>query len=152
VNKVKCLAIDVGDASVGVAVSDELAITARGLFTIKRTSDKDDIRKILEITREEGAKAIVVGLPLNLNGSDSVQTIKVRDFADKLANSLRSNAMADVEVILHDERFTTKIAERALIEANMSRKKRAKIIDKQAAVVILQSYIDTTRGGIGAPT
>jgi putative Holliday junction resolvase len=139
------LALDVGDVSIGVAVSDELGITARGLFTLKRTNIKADMREILETVRKEGAGAVVVGLPINLNGTDSIQTGKVREFATRLGNSLRSNAMADVEVILHDERFTTKIAERALIEADMSRKKRAKIIDKQAAIVILQSYLDSMR-------
>jgi putative Holliday junction resolvase len=141
----KCLALDVGDVSIGVAVCDELGIAARGLFTIKRTNLKTDTQKILETAKGEGVGTVVVGLPVNLNGTDSVQTGKVRDFATKLGNSLRSNAMADVKVVLHDERFTTKIAERALIEANMSRKKRAKIIDKQAAVVILQSYLESAR-------
>jgi putative Holliday junction resolvase len=139
------LALDVGDATIGVAVSDELGITARGLFTIKRTNIKADMREILETARGESVRAVVVGLPINLNGTDSIQTGKVRDFVVRLENSLRSNAMADVEVILHDERFTTKIAERVLIEADMSRKKRAKIIDKQAAIVILQSYLDSRR-------
>jgi len=88
---------------------------------------------------------VVVGLPINLNGTDSIQTKKVRDFTSKLENKLRSNAMADIEVALHDERFTTKIAERALIEADMSRKKRAEIIDRQAAIVILQSYLEGKR-------
>jgi putative Holliday junction resolvase len=146
VNDRRCLALDVGDATIGVAVSDELGIIARGLFTVRRTDIKSDIRKIMETVRGEGAKAVVVGLPLNLDGTDSVQTEKTRDFAKRLGNSLRSNALADVEVILHDERFTTKIAERVLIEADMSRKKRAAVIDKQAAVIILQSYLDSVRG------
>jgi putative Holliday junction resolvase len=140
------MALDVGDATIGVALSDELGITARGLFTIERTSHKADMRKILETIGEQGAGTVVVGLPVNLNGSDSVQTEKVRDFTTRLENYLRSNAMADVNVALHDERFTTKIAERVLIEADMSRAKRAKIIDKQAAVVILQSYLESIRG------
>ncbi|MDR1496766.1 MAG: Holliday junction resolvase RuvX [Clostridiales Family XIII bacterium] len=139
------LALDVGDATIGVALSDELGITARGLFTIQRTDVKSDMRKIMETVKEEGARAVVVGLPLNLDGSDSVQTQKTRDFAAKLGNRLRSNAMADVDVVLYDERFTTKMAERVLIEADMSRKKRAKIIDKQAAVIILQSYLESVR-------
>jgi putative Holliday junction resolvase len=145
VKNIKSLALDVGDVSIGVAVSDELGITARGLFTIKRTNIKADMREILETAKGEGVSAVVVGLPINLDGTDSIQTGKVRDFAVRLGNSLRSNAMADVEVVLHDERFTTKIAERVLIEADMSRKKRAKIIDKQAAIVILQSYLDSKR-------
>ncbi|MDR2163703.1 MAG: Holliday junction resolvase RuvX [Clostridiales Family XIII bacterium] len=141
----KRLALDVGDATIGVAISDVLGITARGLFTLKRTNYRSDIQQIMETVKGEDAGAIVVGLPINLDGTDSVQTAKVRDFATKLRNRMRSNAMADVEVILHDERFTTKIAERALIEADMSRAKRAKIIDSQAAVVILQSYLESLR-------
>jgi putative Holliday junction resolvase len=144
-NKGRILALDVGDATIGVAISDDLGITARGLFTIQRTNHKADTQKILETIREEGAVAVVVGLPINLNGTDSVQTTKVRDFKSKLENKLRSNAMADIEVLFHDERFTTKIAEQALIEADMSRKKRAKIIDRQAAIVILQSYLEGKR-------
>jgi putative Holliday junction resolvase len=141
------LALDVGDATIGVAISDGLGITARGLFTIRRTNLKADTQKILETIREEGATAVVVGLPINLNGTDSVQTTKVRDFTSKLESKLRSNGMADIEIALHDERFTTKIAEQVLIEANMSRKKRAEIIDRQAAIVILQSYLEGKRSG-----
>jgi putative Holliday junction resolvase len=141
----KRLALDVGDATIGVAISDELGVTARGLLTIKRTNHRADMQQILEIVKGEGAGAVVVGFPINLDGTDSIQTVKTREFAERLGNSLRSNAMADVAVILHDERFTTKIAEMALIEANMSRAKRAKIIDRQAAVVILQSYLEGIR-------
>jgi putative Holliday junction resolvase len=144
-NSGRILALDVGDATIGVAISDDLGITARGLFTIRRTNQKADTQKILETIKEEGATAVVVGLPINLNGTDSIQTKKVRDFTSKLENKLRSNAMADIEVVLHDERFTTKIAERVLIEADMSRKKRAEIIDRQAAIVILQSYLEGKR-------
>jgi putative Holliday junction resolvase len=142
---IRRVALDIGDVSIGVAVSDELGVTARGVLTIKRTNFRSDIQKIMETIRGEGAGAVVVGFPLNLNGTDSIQTEKVRDFAARLENHLRSNAMADVAVILHDERFTTKIAERVLIEADLSRKKRAKIIDQQAAAVILQGYLDTLR-------
>jgi putative Holliday junction resolvase len=144
-NKGRIIALDVGDATIGVAVCDDLGITARGLFTIERASFKGDARKIMGTVREQGARAVVVGLPLNLDGSDSVQTEKVRDFAHRLGNMLRGNSMADIEIILHDERFSTKIAERVLIEADMSRAKRKTIIDKQAAVVILQDYLEIAR-------
>jgi putative Holliday junction resolvase len=142
----RILALDVGDKTIGVAVSDELGIIARGLFTLKRISEKKDIRKILETIAEQGAGAVVVGLPLNLNGSDSVQTQKVRAFADDLTDALRGRGRADIGVKLHDERFTTKIAEQALIDANVRRAKRKTLIDKQAAVVILQSYLDCAVG------
>jgi putative Holliday junction resolvase len=138
------LALDVGDKTIGIALSDELGITARGLFTLERVSDKKDTGKILALVCEHDCGAVVVGLPINLNGTDSVQTQKVREFAARLENKLRSNGKADVPVILHDERFTTKIAERVLIEADVSRKKRKEVIDKQAAVVILQSYLRET--------
>jgi putative Holliday junction resolvase len=143
--KARVLALDVGDATIGVAVSDGLGITARGLFTLERTNYREDSQKLLETVVEQGARAVVIGLPLNLNGTDSIQTEKVRDFAARFENKLRSNALADVEVILYDERFTTKIAERVLIEADVSRKKRARVIDKQAAVVILQGYLEGLR-------
>jgi putative Holliday junction resolvase len=145
VNGIRRLALDVGDVSIGVAVSDELGVTARGILTIKRTNFRADVQKIMETIKGEGAGAVIVGLPLNLDGTDSIQTEKVRDFKERLENYLRSNAMANVEVIWQDERFTTKIAERTLIEADMSRKKRARIIDQQAAAVILQGYLDAHR-------
>jgi len=136
------LALDVGDKRIGVAVSDELGIIARGLDTIDRISIKKDTDKILELIKEHKTEGIIIGLPLNLDGSDSVQTTKTREFATKIEDKLRSNSLADVKVILHDERFTTKIAEQALIECDVRREKRSSIIDKQAAVVILQSWLD----------
>jgi putative Holliday junction resolvase len=139
------LALDVGDKTIGVALSDELGITARGLFALERVSPKRDTGKILALLEEYACGAVVVGLPINLNGTDSLQTVKVREFAVRLENKLRSNGKSDVPVILHDERFTTKIAEQALIEANMRREKRRAIIDQQAAVVILQSYLESQR-------
>ena len=142
----RSLALDVGDKRIGVAISDELGVTARGIFVIERTSDKSDTSRILEAVRENGAARVVVGLPLNLNGTDSLQTGKVREFAAKLENKLRSNGMPDIKVILHDERFTTKIAESVLIEADMRREKRREIIDSQAAAVILQSWLNSNMG------
>jgi putative Holliday junction resolvase len=142
--------LDVGDKTIGVALSDELEITARGLFTLERVSDKKDAGKLLTLVEEHGCGAVVIGLPINLNGSDSKQTLKVRTFAVRMENMLRSNGKSNVPVILHDERFTTKIAEKVLIEANMSREKRRTIIDKQAAVVILQSYLSSRHNRNGA--
>ena len=84
-------------------------------------------------------------MPLNLDGSDSGQTEKVREFANLLGNKLRSTGLQDVNIIFRDERFTTKIAENILIEADVSRKKRKAVIDKQAAVIILQSYLDSIK-------
>lgn len=139
----RIISLDVGDKTVGVAVSDELLITAQGLSTLERTGIKKDTGRILELVKEYGCSAVVIGLPLNLDGSDSVQTEKVREFASALKNKLRSNALENVDIVFQDERFTTSIAERVLIEADMSRKKRKTVIDKQAAVIILQSYLDS---------
>jgi len=139
----RSLALDIGDKRIGVAISDELGVTARGLFAIERKSLKEDTGRILDLVKEYEAENIVAGLPLNLSGSDSKQTEKVRDFTEKLGNKLRSSGMSNVKLILHDERFTTKIAESALIEADMRREKRRKIIDQQAAAIILQSWLDS---------
>ena len=88
---------------------------------------------------------MVIGLPLNLNGTYSVQTEKVREFRTMLENKMRSTGKQKVNVVWQDERFTTVMAERVLIDAHVSRKKRKDVIDKQAAVIIMQSYLDSQR-------
>ena len=135
------LALDVGDKTIGVAVSDPLGITAQGLTTIERIGIKKDTDKVVALIREYDCDTVVIGLPLNLNGSDSIQTEKVREFRSRLENKLRSNALAYICVDWQDERFTTVIAEDVLIAADLSRAKRKKVIDKQAAVLILQSWL-----------
>lgn len=139
------IALDVGDKTIGVALSDELGLTGQGLMTIERIGIKKDTDAVLALIREYSCDTVVVGLPLNLNGTDSVQTEKVRAFREKLENKLRSSGMADVRVVWQDERFTTVIAEDVLISADVSRKKRKEVIDKQAAVLIMQSWLDTER-------
>jgi putative Holliday junction resolvase len=133
----------VGDVRIGVAVSDPLGVTAQGLFVLERVGIRKDTTKIMETVREHGCSRVVVGLPLKLDGTDSPQTEKVRAFADALGNKLRSNGLADVEIVFHDERFSTKIAESVLIEGGVRREKRKEVVDKQAAVVILQDYMAT---------
>ena len=137
----RILALDVGDKTIGVAVSDALSFIANGVTTIERVGIKKDTTAVLEYIKEYGCSTVVVGLPLNLNGSDSVQTEKVREFAEKLENKLRSNAMSDVVVVFQDERFTTKMAEQVLMEGGVRRENRKAVIDKQAAVLILQSWL-----------
>ncbi|MDD2484618.1 MAG: Holliday junction resolvase RuvX [Eubacteriales bacterium] len=141
----KIMALDVGDKTIGVSLSDELFITAQGLMTIERVGIRKDTGKVLDLAKEHLVKTIVVGLPLSFDGSESIQTQKVREFTDLLKNKLRSSGLQEIEVVFQDERFTTKIAERVLIEADVSRKKRKEVIDKQAASVILQGYLDTIR-------
>ena len=137
------IGLDVGDKTIGVAVSDALDITAQGITTIERVGIKKDTGKILEMIREYGCDTVVIGLPLKLDGSDSPQTEKVREFRQRLENKLTGSGMNDVKVEFYDERLTTVMAERVLLEADMSRKKRKEVIDKQAAVIILQSYLDS---------
>lgn len=138
----KAISLDVGDKTIGVALSDALMLTAQGLMTIERIGIRKDADKVLALVKEHGCDTIVMGLPLNLDGSDSIQTEKVRAFRTMLENKMKSNAIKGVEVVYQDERFTTKIAESVLIEADVSRKKRKDVIDKQAAVIILQSWLD----------
>lgn len=141
------LGLDVGDKTIGVAVSDELDITAQGVTTIERVGIRKDAGKVMDYVREYDCDTVVMGLPINLDGSDSVQTEKVREFRTMLENKMRSSGMADVKVEWQDERFTTVIAERVLMEANMKRKSRKEVVDKQAAIIILQSYMDRVKNG-----
>ena len=138
----RAIGLDVGDKTIGVAVSDELFITAQGVTTIERVGIRKDAGKVMDLIREYDCSTVVIGLPLNLDGTDSVQTEKVRAFRTMLENKMRSSGMAHIKVEWQDERFTTVIAERVLIEANVRRKARKDVIDKQAAIVILQSYMD----------
>lgn len=141
----KCISLDVGDKTIGVAVSDGLLLTAQGLLTIERVGIRKDADKVLQLAQEQGADTIVIGLPKNLDGSDSLQTEKVREFRTMLENKIKSTGIKNMKLDWQDERFTTKIAESVLIQADLSRKKRKTVIDKQAAVIILQSYLDRYR-------
>ncbi len=136
----RIIALDVGDKTVGVAVSDELNLTAQGTETIFRTSLKKDIGRIAEIAKAKDAKKIIMGLPKNMNGTEGERSKIVRDFAEKTAR-----ALPQVEIDFWDERLSTVAAERVLIDADMSRKKRKKVVDKMAAVLILQGYLDSQR-------
>ena len=141
----RILGLDVGDRRIGVAISDELGIAARGLHTLERSNIKNDTQSILDTIRENDCSAVVIGLPLNLSGQDSVQTEKVRAFAQKLENKLKSNAMQGIAVELYDERFTTTIAENAMKEAGASRATIKEAIDEQAATVILQDWLQSCK-------
>ena len=139
----KKIALDVGDKTVGIAQSDELGITAQGLMTLERVGIRKDTTKILDLVKEHHCDTIVIGLPKKLDGTDSIQTEKVYEFRTMLENKMRSTGMKDIEVVWQDERLTTVMAEKVLIEADVSRKKRKQVIDKQAAVLIMQSYLDS---------
>ena len=140
------MGLDIGDKTIGVAVSDPLFISAQGITTIERIGIKKDTSRLIEMIKEYEVDTVVSGLPLMLDGSDSPQTEKVREFVTRLENKARSNGLK-LSFVFQDERFTTKIAENVLIEENMRREKRKTIIDRQAAVIILQSYMDANRKG-----
>ena len=137
------IALDVGDKTVGIALSDALGITAQELMTLERVGIRKDTGKILDLVKEYECDTIVIGLPKKLDGSDSIQTEKVYEFRTMLENKMRSTGMKGVDVVWQDERLTTVMAEKVLIEADVSRKKRKEVIDKQAAVLIMQGYLDT---------
>lgn len=138
------MGLDIGDRTVGVAVSDPLFISAQGITTLERVGIRKDTGKILDMAKEYEVGLIVAGLPLMLSGEDSPQTQKVREFVTMLENKIRSMNLK-IKVVYQDERFTTKIAENVLIEAGVRRENRKKYVDKQAAQIILQSYMDAHR-------
>ena len=138
------MGLDIGDKTIGVAVSDPLFISAQGVTTVERIGIKKDTSRLIEMIKEYDVDTVVSGHPLMLDGSDSPQTEKVREFVTRLENKARSSGLK-LSFVFQDERFTTKIAENVLIEANMRREKRKTIIDRQAAVIILQSYMDANR-------
>ena len=138
----KKIALDVGDKTIGVAVSDALNITAQGVTTIERVGIRKDADKVMGYIREFDCDTVVVGLPKRLDGSDSPQTEKVYEFKTMLENKMKSTGLGHIKIEFYDERLTTVMAEKVLIEADVSRRGRKKVIDKQAAVLILQGYLD----------
>ncbi len=133
----RILALDVGDVRIGVAVSDPLEVIAQPLASVKRTSVNEDVESIKRLAEEHETGKIVVGVPKTLDDKVGIQAQKVLDFIESLRKAL------EIPIVLWDERLTTAEAERALIEADMSRRKRKKVIDKVAAVLILQGYLDS---------
>ena len=135
----RILALDVGDVRIGLAVSDPMGIIANPLETYQRQTLKKDLEYICGICKNREAALIICGLPKKLNDTDSLQTVKVREFADALSK------IAEVPVKLFDERLTTAAAERVLLEGNVRRSDRKQVIDKVAATIILQNYLDSVR-------
>ena len=137
-NMPRILGLDVGDARIGVSISDELCIAAHGLCTIHRKSKKNDIRAIQQIINEYDVEKIVIGLPKMLNGEIGIQAQKVQKFIVAIRK-------LNIPIVTWDERLTTAEAHRILHETNASRKKRKKVIDQLAAVLILEGYLDRIR-------
>jgi putative Holliday junction resolvase len=132
----KALGLDVGDSKIGVAISDGLGYTAQGITTFRRRTLKKDLHVIEKLIRDNEVGEVVVGLPLKMNGRYSSQTNKILAFCDFLTKNLR------VPVRTWDERLTTVQAIKILKKGHIRRKKRAPLIDKVAAVIILQGYLD----------
>lgn len=131
----RIMCVDIGEKRIGIAVSDLLGITAQGIETFNRKGE-DDAKYISDKAKELGASMIIAGLPLNMNGTEGPAVEKVRLFMSEV------EALGN-KIAFQDERMTTISAERTLLEADMSRKKRRQVIDKLAAVYILQSYLDS---------
>jgi len=134
----RIIGLDVGDVRIGISLSDPLRITAQGIesYTRQDTEEKD-IQHIAEIIKKNDVEFIVCGLPKNMNGTIGPQAEKVMAFAEKLSEA------TGLRIEYSDERLTTVLVERTLIEADMSRNKRRKVVDKLAAVTILQGYLDS---------
>ncbi|WP_330375457.1 Holliday junction resolvase RuvX [Inediibacterium massiliense] len=135
----RTMGLDVGDKTIGVAVSDIMGMIAQGVETIRRVGKKADYKRLEEIMKEKDVTKIVVGLPKNMNGTIGPQGEKVLSFVEGLKNRFK------VEIILWDERLTTVAAERTLIEGDVRRENRKKVIDMVAATYILQGYLDAQK-------
>lgn len=135
------MALDIGEKRIGIAVSDPLRITAQGLETYTRAVDDEaqDVRYLLSLAERYRPVRLLFGMPRNMDGSYGFQSERVRAFADAVAQQW------DGELEFYDERLTSAAAERTLLEADMSRAKRRKVVDKLAAVIILQGYLDSGR-------
>ena len=133
--RMRIAALDVGDVRIGVAVSDELGISAQGIGTVRRVGGRRDLEALATLLRPYCPERLVVGLPLNMDGSEGPQAAKVRAFAGQAAAHLQ------LPLEFWDERLTTVAAERALLEADMSRRRRREVVDKVAASLILQGWL-----------
>jgi len=135
----RTMGLDIGSHTIGVAISDELGITAQGLKTVKRKSKEEDLKEINTIIKQFEISKIVVGLPKNMDGTLGKQAemvfLWIRALKDKI----------HLPMVTWDERLSTVGASKVLLEADLSRKKRKKVIDKLAAVLILQGYLDRSR-------
>ena len=128
--------LDYGTKTIGVSISDTMQTISSGLETIKRTKFKNDAARLSEIFEEYEIKAIIIGLPLNMDGTEGPRVQSTKAFARNLAN------VTTLPLIFWDERMSTQAAERTLLEADSSRKRRKEVIDKMAATYILQGALD----------
>jgi len=132
----RLMGLDVGSKTLGLALSDVTRTIASGLTTLSRTKFSADARRLLELAQEHGVGGLVLGLPINLDGSEGPRAQATRAFARGLAR------LTAIPILFWDERLSTAAAERTLLEADMSRRRRAQVIDKVAATLILQGALN----------
>jgi putative Holliday junction resolvase len=132
----RAMGLDVGTKTVGVAVADELGLTAQPVTVVRRSNLKADLGELVRIARDREVDRFVIGLPLNMDGSEGPRAEATRKFGDALAK------VSSLPIIYQDERLTTVAAERSLLEADVSRAKRREVIDQVAASIILQGWLD----------
>jgi len=135
----RIMGLDIGTRTIGIAISDELGITAQGLKTLRRKSMEEDFKEIAAIIRQFEIEKIIVGLPQNMDGTLGIQAEKVLNWMKALKDRV------EIPIATWDERLSTVGASRVLLEADLSRRKRKNVIDKLAAVLILQGYLDQSR-------
>jgi putative holliday junction resolvase len=138
----RVLTLDVGEKRIGVAASDPLGIIAQGVTVIARKDHETDFNEIKRIAREYKADSVVVGMPVNMDGTKGKSAEKVNEFVEALKGRL------SIPVSTYDERLSTKESEKFLISADVSRKKRKGIIDKMAAQLILESYLERLKHNV----
>lgn len=137
----RLMGLDIGDRRIGVALTDENGVAAYPLEVLERTSPEKDLRRITEIIDQYGVERVVAGLPKTLSGQIGPQGDKVLSFLDKL------RVRSTVPVITWDERLTTAEVEKLLVSANLGRRRRRKVVDKLAATLILNSYLNSRKSG-----
>jgi putative Holliday junction resolvase len=133
----RVLALDLGKKRIGMALSDELGLTAQGLETLERTNIREDLARISQLAADKGVSLILMGNPLHMSGREGRQTEYARDFGERLRSA------SGIPVEFWDERLTTVAAQRVLRESGISIEKRAKAVDRLAAVILLESYLDS---------
>jgi len=138
----RVLSLDVGDRRIGVAVSDPLGIIAQGVTVIERKTLDEDLKAIRDIIAQYGAESVVVGMPINMDGTRGKSADKVTEFVGALGSS------TGIPVATYDERLSTKESEKFLISSDVSRRKRKSVIDKIAAQLILESYLERIKNNV----
>ena len=138
----RVLALDTGEKRIGVAVSDPLGIIAQGVTVIARKDPETDLNEIKRIIEEYKADSVVIGMPVNMDGTKGKSAEKVNEFVEILKGRL------SIPVYTYDERLSTKESEKFLISADVSRKKRKQVIDKMAAQLILESYLERLKHNV----